>query len=281
MTEKYAIIRFSGVTGHHPAASYIERIELPSDQFRVRRIGIYEEKFITEQKHKLTIDSVARQQLIRSVAYDKWRVEFPVNEFQNVELLGIARNVTITLEDGTIHNAVILEMAKENVSGSDYSIVTMTYFDRNTENYIGSCVNDYLTSSAVVEDFEPGQLHKLYIKTGNTLTIYTAIEIEKFVSDVQETGETVNGLHKNTRVILQRGWKMRFYLNEDETDQLKLRLALFTPETGDVLKLTLAGSGDNKTGIERIMPEIEKIDTDLYSVNLAFKHSSITYNNYN
>lgn len=281
MTEKYAIIRFTGVSGHHPAPSYIERIELPSDQFRVRRVGIYEEKFMTEQKHELTTESVSRQQLIRSVAYDKWQVQFPVNEFQNVELLGIARNVTITLDDGTIHNAVILEMAKENTSGTDYSIVTITYFDRNTDNYIGSCVNDYLTSSAVVETFEPGELHKLYIKTGFSQTIYTAIEIEKFIADIQETGETVNGLHRNSRVIVQTGYKLQFYLNEAETVQLQERLAKFTPGTGDVIRLTISGSGQQLTAVERITPEIEKIDTDLYRVNLALKYESETFNNYN
>lgn len=279
---KYAYIEYSGIAGHFPTPSFIERIELPADQFRIKRIGIYEEKFFTDEKFATTIKEIATQLLIRSIAFDKYKVEIVVNEFQNVQLLSVATNVKVFLPDGSRHDAMILEYNDSTkIPGTDYMTVSLTYYDVNADNYLGTCINDHITSSQLVEDYEPGELHRIYAKTDFSITIYTAIEFEQFVTEINETGETINGIHRNSRVIYQTGYKLRFYLSESELIQLQKRLAKFTPgNVNHILRLTIAGSGAQINAVERIVPEFEKIDTDLYKVDLKFKNFTETFNNY-
>lgn len=280
--QDYAIIEYSNVPGHLPTSSFVEKIFLPTGNFRIKRTGTVEEKLMTEEKFETTISDISRQHLIRSTCYDRYQVSIAVNEFQNIQLLSAAGKVTIYLEDGTRHDAIITEFSEpEKVPGSDYSIIKFTYFDTNTQNYIAGCVNDILTSAAVIENYEPGELHKIRVKTkGSQIEIYTILEAEKFVAELQETGENLNGLLKNSRVIIQTGYKLRFYVTELEMISLKIRLAKFTPDVSDEIKLTMSGSGTNYFAVERIIPEIEKIDTDLYKVDLSLKYLSETFNNY-
>jgi hypothetical protein len=123
--------------------------------------------------------------------------------------------VTIRLENGARHDATIIEFGEpEKIGDTDWATITFTYFDANTDNYISSCVNDILTSTVIYSNYEAGYRNQFKIKLSDmpVFAVYSTILLEEYITDdVIETGEMINGIHKNSRVITQTSVKLMFY----------------------------------------------------------------------
>lgn len=254
-----------------PGGAFTDIIQLETAH-RPRRIGYQIEKLYTDEKFKLVGGTIAERQLIRTNAYDNYRLSIVAHEGQNIENIDISSDVKIYLPDGTIHHAKITQISEPvNLSNTDHRQLDIVYYDINTDNYLGEPTIDTLRSDKIGTEFSTNIL-------GIASTLFkTRLQHNPILSEIKQKSDEINGIETVIKSIVQDKIKIRLYLSEFYSIFVDKNMQTGTP--GNIYFYDT----ENKTtytAVERIKPDIEQIDFDLFQVDIELKHNSLTINNF-
>jgi len=250
---------------------------------RAVRLGLYEQKFITAEKHRTVSDDFYTNRVIQILSYDKYELKIYAKESANIQHLAQAEQVRITLNEGQLHYAQLLEMAEPvRLDGTENLIYTFIYYDTNPANYKGlQPVNDFLKKTFLLERYIEDQLQTLsivalkdvtnFIEAGTVYRFYTALlPIDDSTGTVEQT-EVVQGIAKPSSSVSQDVKLLLFFLDAEEVKTIRKFLPRCDGYNMDA-QLSVAG-GKALGAIERIVPTIEQVSgaADLYKVGVVFK----------
>lgn len=262
-------IKISKLLASFPTVGYIDRINLPVES-RPVRVGRYVEKFLTDDKFTTIAGHPAEKQMIRAVAWDKYKCKLMVHEGQGFENIDIAGDVTIKL-DGITHNVNILDFGEPVFDeGSAYHTFEFTYYDTNPVNYLAVPVNDFLTIDAVSKLYPTMSLN--FLKVG-LKKYYTALNHKVIFSKFNQEGEKVNGIDVTFQSNYQKAIAIRIYCNESQAVILSEQL----PQPANIFYHTGQLTFNS---VERMLPKITEIDDDLFQVEIELKYQNQTVNHF-
>lgn len=270
-------IDISNLLATFPVAGFADSISLPVSN-RPRRVGHFVEKFVTTEKFTTVEKDYPQQQLIRSISWDKYRCSVITHEGQNIENIDIAGSVTITLDDGTEHAANIIEFGEPvNIAGSDHRQIDFTYYDTNLLNYLNTPVNDFLSSSVLSDLYTVADLNTLEI---GATTYYTALNHKVKIPELEQVSDKVNGIERVVKSNYQDTIKIRLYVNESQAAAIAANCPQLGQTAVSAITYTDTANTTEYDAIERIIPEIEEIDYNLFQVDIELKHVNNTVNHY-
>jgi hypothetical protein len=278
----YVKIESSVIPNIYVDDSFIDRFYTLN---RVVRDGYFDEQFITEEKYKTVQDSYFRERNIQSVIYRKYYIKLFAKEETNLHLLKYADIVNITCQNGEIHQAKILTLSSEEVGGTKGLVYTISYADINPDNYNDGLqpVSNYLKSNTLVARFGTTNINSITfsgsvgssggIGLNINQTFYTILQGELINADLEENNQNLNGITLASRQISQKVIKMRFYLSELEAQTASMYMPMLLP--------TIINNGSNYTALERVIPNISKVNgVDLYQMDIQAKYQTVIKNNY-
>ena len=211
-------------------------VETIIDEQNVQKIGFYEEVFLTDGKYRLTTQphSIAREQPIRSVVLDKYRLEFFTNSQSSLELIKYGDEVII-YDDGNFSKyiAIVTDVNKEQVKGRMWA-VTVEFYDINEANYPGGQIRpvDYLESDYVLNKygFNATTLFQVWDVTKTPQPFYTIHSIlvpDLFTLAPTSTDvNTATGVNVKPSVVNKQYIEALFFLHEDDKQDVLSLLPL-------------------------------------------------------
>lgn len=241
-------IEISNIPGYFPS-DYPEQLYVDSSRYRVKAeqpdIVIYR----TSEKIKVKTDETYRQRKIQSILYDKYTLSFVVTESTSIELLTIAGTVNITLDNGEIHNAELLDVPTyEDVDNTDFKKVTIIYRNLSTKTTINHLQAQNLTEGIA------------RFKSGITNT-YTPIHCKLDVSDYEREENADNGLIIVSRDIAFRTIEFVAYLSQESIEVIKRGLSYSYLSVFEI-----EYDGTTYTALE--YPEVSVEDTEFENLKL-------------
>jgi hypothetical protein len=210
-------------------------VETIIDEQNVQKIGFYEEVFLTDGKYRLTTQahSIAREQPIRSVVLDKYRLEFFTHSQSSLELIKYGDEVII-YDDGNFskYMAIVTDVNKEQVKGRMWA-VTVEFYDINEANYPGGQIRavDYLESDYVLNryGFSATTLFQVWSVTDTSkfYTIHSILVPDLFTLQPTSTDvNTATGVNIKSSVVNKQYIEGLFFLHEDDKQDLLSLLPL-------------------------------------------------------
>lgn len=205
-------IEISNIPGYFPT-DYPEQIFIDASRYRVKSEQPDIVIFRTSEKIKVKTDENYRQRKIQSILYDKYTLSFIVTESTSIELLTIAGNVTVTLDNGEIHTAELLDVPEyEEIDNTDFKKVTITYRNLSTKTTI-----NHLSASSSSDGIAR-------FKSGITNT-YTPIHCKLDVTDYEREENSDNAINIVSRDVAFRTIEFVAYLSQESIETIKRGLS--------------------------------------------------------
>ena len=222
--QEFIQINYSGVQNYLPTG-YTDKIYL--EKKRIKRIGIYPETFRTEEKHKTVFSALYKNQLIQSINYDLYRLEFLKTESANAEILQFAQSI-VMYDYGAKKNylPVITELRVEPVGGTSFQKVTIEFYDTNIDNYPqGYPIQNELRSD-VIETTYSDQLSNMYkvrlTPVATDYEFYTLLFHKVLETDPENVSEhELNGYIKTGRLTTKTKYEFVLFLKDSDLQTFK------------------------------------------------------------
>lgn len=258
---EYILIQFSDINGIYPS-EYQEKVYIKG---RPVREGLFKESFVTTEKHNLVYDDNYRQRLIQGIYYDKWRIQFIKTESNAMELLEFAETIILYSYGSAMQlSPVILDLTTEKVTGSDFDMVTIEFYDKRRENYsFRYPVNNVLRSDALLDRLTVDKLNRLQITNNvDTWNFYSALPSIEIETDAANVGESeLNGQIITSRVTTKTQKQQQLFFNDEDLQLFKELAPLCGEQAGATIShfMSIYEGGVYYQAVERPTFEIETI----------------------
>ncbi len=286
----------------YPRVGYTDIVDYKYISDRVVSRGYYFEKFLTDKKFNIRNDSIYQQRTIQTILYNKYELKIFATESIGVQLLELAKYMVVTLQDGSIHNAVITAITEEsNINETRLSVYTVEYYDINLNNYPEAVqpINNFLESRYLRSKFfipvgdsdlivAQNYLNGIRFSSTKTIdTYFTSLsdkgtiftELTPFI-DISEPKQAItelNGLEITTQVSNKNIAQTRFYLNESDKNLVTKYLPMC-----DNVTLYYKKNGISYTllALETTIAEVVEIvgAVDLYRIDINIVYSNLVFN---
>jgi len=136
----------------YPYKDYSDNILFDEDDNRVVFIDFISEIFNTDRRFQ-TIEGENQNKYasrkIQSIVSKKYELQIITKENNGLSLLNASDIIEVYLEDGTVHNAQLIETVESEFidTGRQFRRFTITYIDLNTQAYA-----NYLKSDTLIND---------------------------------------------------------------------------------------------------------------------------------
>ena len=103
---------------------------------RPKQNGLHTTEILTEQVYRRIDEYNFANQRVQSVMFNKYMLTYLAIEDHGAELLRYAKTIKVIAYNNTIiHDAVVLDITREQQSDTDFSLIMVEYYDRNLSNY--------------------------------------------------------------------------------------------------------------------------------------------------
>jgi len=203
-----------------------------------RRVNRHEQNEIevinTAEKYQFYNDDSFQVRKIQFASWRKYSLQLLLQPRNDYSLLFGCENVKITLGDGTVHFADIIEASPTRQSDTFLKVVEITYIDRNPENYSDFPVSNLMTSSnikrkIVAGGYRPRDFDTIIIMdptveaapsiAPTTLkTYFTKLISKKITAPLVNEQETVAGAEVDSIRYIKTGYEIDlFFSNKGAT----------------------------------------------------------------
>jgi len=283
---KVAKIEVRRIPTIYPIDTYTERFY--TDR-RVVDSDYYEEIVLTDRKFKLIDDPFYDNQTIQTLLYNRYTVTIIVQENVNISLVKYAQIVTITLMDGTIHHAKILNLTSDKIGKTEIRKVVIEYADINPANYADNQqpVNNFLRSDILLDFYTSSQLVVLrLINTKNigglapqTNRFYTKLMPHFRESDIEQQTADLQGVDVVSNSRSQSIISVRFYMNEEDKFFVQKYAKRCIDDAGSCrIRYTSRYGAIESVGLN---VNENPVGIDCYQVDVDLKYDNIDFNVFN
>lgn len=221
----------------------------------------------------------------------KYSLQAVVKEsiFEGLQNLVTGNKITVTLENGDIHNAVLFAPFRSRlVRGTDFYNITMEYENKSSEELIYYALpraSDADLTTITLKNFKndgvtakdiPNSNWNSIIDINDALIFQSKLEPTLEIENINETSDNQTGTTKKRRTDISRNVLVRCYLNESDSNNLNLFLPL-------VSELEIEYNGDIYQAQEKVNPENiakEYVGENFYSIEFTAKYNIIVYKHY-
>ena len=185
--------------------------------------GLFTTEILTDNVYRRIDEYNYANQRVQSVMFNKYTLSFISLEDYGAELLKYARLIRLSTYNGTlIHDMIVLDIQREKQSDTDFSLITIEYYDRNLDNYKfrEPPVVNFLRSDAIKE--REGSLNAMNILRisyeGSIWDFVTQLDIKKIANtpEAQSFVNTQSGATVTTNNIIKSKFELVFYLNSED-----------------------------------------------------------------
>jgi hypothetical protein len=296
----FGVIKSSVLPNIYPIASYQD---IRYFENRVERIGYHEEIFKTDKKFSAIGDAFFRERVIQVIAYNKYKLIFYVKENTNVELLKYSDVISVTLQDGTVHQALVIELNLEQLQPSGIRKVELIYADINSQNYneYVQPVSNFCRSAEVYASLGSGAItlelwtqysYSIDTEWLNVVTpfnthysylVYTKLAGEVINTAPESLTDDQNGLKYASRLTSKRGRRYRFFVSEAQAAIIQKYISmLIAPYNGVTIHDTIKGDTVTNATTEMVIPEIKQVENavDLWQIDIELYNENSVFNPY-
>jgi hypothetical protein len=246
--EQYCLIKYSDINGLLPRG-FVDKFYFAG---RPIKIQPKEELFVTDEKLATVYDSLVANRIVQAIVFDKYEFKIIATEDYNVELMKYADQINIyDYAKKLQYIPVVEDVAKSMIPGTNFFEITVTFYDKNPENYFNGLpvVNHLRSDSLLTRGKLPNDLTKIELIPDNhvtwvdTYTFYSPFYLQKF-NPVKENNQDsdLNGRKYNTRLTLKKTKQLLAYLNEGDAETMEFYGNLCNTYTGN-MKITEPGGG--------------------------------------
>lgn len=250
----------------------------------------------TDESWNLYGSANNRQRVIQTISYRRYRTTIYATETAGIPFLKDCETVIVTLENGEVHHAEIIDITEQKMAETEFTEYTLRYKDINIQNYQDEQqpVNNFHENNAIYARFGSAALYNitLSIEAGITLdsewttvapagtyTLYTRFVPKIQIMDFQEKTDVNTGLISVTNSSRFKAFRVKFFLQETEKNVIEKYLPMFDTHIGNV---TFWYNSTTYTSLQRIIPIIKQIETaiNLYDVELLIPYEQLYKNHY-
>ncbi len=239
---------------------------------RAKQSGVHSIELLTDNFYK-RLDAVEyKQQPVQLTTWDKYQIEFVVNEDYNLSLLSQAVKITIVGDEVT-HNAIVLT-TDSTKTDSDFRHVVLEYYDINLINYKyqEQPVTNYLRSDSlkVIYDMDRVIVVRV-VDGGNYYDYYTMLEVTPTATTPEAASftNTQDGGTVTTNSIIKQQYELVFYLNGNDIQTFQTLLPLAAKGTSIEAFLFVGQADFNLLETSEVV--VEKISgVDIYKATINY-----------
>jgi len=283
--QQYCLIVYSDLYGVFPT-TYTEKV-----YFKGRPVKLEPHEVITmsEEVVKTTLDANYRQRIIQAQIFDRYEMKLITSENYAIETLKYADSITAySFNEKKEYHPVIEEVTKNKISGSTFQEVTITFWDKNTDNYYnGQPVINHLRSDALLaRGYGAATLTKVTLDQLNHDTwttdynFYTALYMVKSVETANKEESDLNGELINTRLSIKTKREITLYLTEADAYNLAYYGNLCNSYNGRIQVSEKGGALPMQVELPEINCEQVKGAVDLWKCTIKFTQgvlNNLTY----
>lgn len=246
---------------------------------RPKQKGVNTVDLITDGYYRRIDISEYKQQYVQSITWDSYEINVIALEDYGLELLKYAKNVTINSSNDTvIHDAVVTNVSREQASDSDFTNVTIEYYDTRLSNYkYGEPpVHEFLKSDAIALQYPIDQrvfMRIINSRDGSLYDFNTMLLFETTAKQPEYSNfnNTQSGATITTNAIVKQQIEGIFYLNGVDIQPFQSVLPL---AEGYYIKAFFYMNGTSYQIDEMPEVSVEKLDGwDIWkgTVNFVYK----------
>jgi len=190
---------------------------------RPKQTGLQTTEILTDNVYRRIDEYNYTNQRVQSVAFNKFTIMWLSTEDYGAELLRYAKHIEILAHNNTmIHDAVVLDVTREPQADTDFTLITLEYYDRNLNNYLFGepPVINFLRSDAIKE--QGSSLNTVNIlrvnAPGKLWDWVTYLDIKKIANaaEAQSFTNSQSGATVTTNSIIKSKFELVFYLNSKD-----------------------------------------------------------------
>lgn len=196
---------------------------------RPKLMGVHTIELITDQFYKLITEIEYKQQKVQTIAWNKYQIQLLALEDYGAETLKFAKSILITAYE--VHQAVIIDIQREKIAGSDFSNITIEYYDTRLQNYKYQLppVYNFLRSDALSEQYSFSELNVLrVVHSGIVYDFSTLLDLVPTAKQPENATftNTQSGATIATNQVVKQMVQTVFYLNADDIQPFQSLLPL-------------------------------------------------------
>lgn len=239
-------IEISDIRGYYPDG-YTEQKYIDASINRIKGDGQDIVTYNTPEKYQAKNDTQYKNRKIQTVFFNKYLLSFFITESVNINLLSIAKTVLITLDNGDIHKAELIDVPIfENVQNTDFKEVTISYRDLKSKTTVNHLESYNLTDG--ISRF----------KSGLTNT-YSPLYCKFDVTDYERDENSDNGIIQVSRDIAFK--VVKFYAYISETSLITIKSGMSAVYLDDFV---IEFNGETYQALE--VPEIEELEDEFEGI---------------
>lgn len=200
----------------------------------------------TSEKYKILNDETWENRKVQAVSYDKYTIEFITTENIDIGIFDLAEDITITLDDGDIHQAKFLELSEpQKLKESEFRLYNLTYIDLNSKatiNYLST-----FSSETSIAKFKSGitstytKIYPIfgvteYDKTENEDNYIKLVSSDSAFKTISFVAYVRTGDLNNIKEGLSANYLSDMYIEYDNNQYVPLEVPEIIEETDESLE---------------------------------------------